>query len=111
MSLVVLCEFKARPDREAELVRIARALAAATATEPGTLRYQWFRAQKPGHYSIIEEYLDADAAETHNDHVAALLREFFEVAELVSIAFFGELNQYLRDWINGREGVALNLPL
>ena len=111
MSLLVLCEFKARPNGEAELVRIARALAAETTTEPGTLRYQWFTTQKPGHYSIIEEYVDADAAETHNNHVEPLLREFFAVAELVSIAFFGELNQYLRDWINGRDGVALNRPL
>nr|WP_240486838.1 antibiotic biosynthesis monooxygenase [Hyalangium minutum] len=44
---------------------MARALASAAATEPGTLRYQWFVTQRPGHYSIIEEYVDADAAETH----------------------------------------------
>jgi hypothetical protein len=88
-----------------------RALASATATEPGTLRYQWFVTQKPGHYSIIEEYVDADAAETHNNHVASLLREAFTVADLVSVSFFGELNRYLRDWISGREGIALNMPL
>jgi quinol monooxygenase YgiN len=112
MSLVVLCEFKTKTaDSETELVRVARALAAAAATETTTLRYQWFRTQKPGHYSIIEEYVDADAAEAHNNHVASLLGEFFGVADLVSIAFFGELNKYLRDWINGREGVALNEPL
>ncbi|WP_157232114.1 antibiotic biosynthesis monooxygenase [Hyalangium minutum] len=46
-------------------MRVARALASAAATEPGTLRYQWFVTQRPGHYSIIEEYVDADAAETH----------------------------------------------
>jgi quinol monooxygenase YgiN len=111
MSLVVLCEFKARTDGEADLVRVARALASAAATEPGTLRYQWFVTQKPGHYSIIEEYVDADAAETHNKHVDSLLREFFAVADLVSVSFYGELNQYLRDWISGREGVAVNVPL
>jgi quinol monooxygenase YgiN len=113
MSLVVLCDFKARTDGEADFVRVARALASAAATEPGTLRYQWFSTQKPGHYSIIEEYVDADAAETHNNGpvVAALLRELFAVADLVSIAFYGELNKYLRDWASGREGVALNLPL
>ncbi len=112
MSLLVQCEFKARTaDGEAELVRVARALAAAAATEPGTLRYEWFVTQKPGHYSILEEYVDADAAEAHNNHVDALLRELFAVAELVSIAFYGELNQYLRDWATGREGVAINAPL
>lgn len=112
MTLLVQCEFRVRqPGNEPELVRIARALASSAATEPGTLRYQWFTAQKPGHYTILEEYADADAAETHNGNVGKLLAEFFSVAELVSIAFYGELNKYLRDWIEGREGVALNVPL
>jgi len=29
----------------------------------------------------------------------------------VSAAFYGELNQYLRDWITGRDGIAVNTPL
>ncbi|MCP3167789.1 putative quinol monooxygenase [Myxococcus qinghaiensis] len=111
MSLMVLCEFRTRTDGEATFLRVARALASAAATEPGTLRYQWFVTQKPGHYSIIEEYVDADAAETHNNHVEPLLRELFAVAELVSVSFFGELNPYLREWSSGREGVAVNRPL
>lgn len=111
MSLLVQCEFKVRADSEAEFLRVARALAAAAATEPGTLRYQWFVTQKPGHYSILEEYVDADAAEAHNHHVDSLLREFFAVAELVSASFYGELNQYVRDWISGREGITVNVPL
>lgn len=112
MSLLVQCEFRVqRPDKEPELVRLARALALAAAEEPGTLRYQWFVTQRPGHYTILEEYVDAAAAETHNGNVAALLAEFFSVAELVSVSFYGELNQYLRDWISGRDGVSLNVPL
>lgn len=111
MSLVVLCECRVRIDGESEFLRVAKALAAAAATEPGTLRYQWFATQKPGHYSIIEEYVDADAAETHNNHVDSLLRELFAVADLVSVAFYGELNQYLRDWSAGRDGVAVHVPL
>jgi len=110
MSLVVICEFKVRAD-EAEFLRVARALASVAATEPGTLRYQWFVTQKPGHYSIIEEYVDADAAEAHNNHVASLLREAFAAAELVSASLYGELNQYLRDWISGREGIAVHTAL
>jgi quinol monooxygenase YgiN len=111
MSLLVLIECRVRGDGEAEFLRLARALASATATEPGTLRYQWFVTQKPGHYSIIEEYADADAAEAHNHHVEPLLRELFTVVDLVSAQFFGELNQYIRDWIAGREGIALHVPL
>ena len=108
----MLCEFRVKaPDGEPELVRLARALASAAAGEPGTLRYQWFVTQRPGHYEIIEEYVDADAAETHNGNVAALLVEFFSVAELVSVSFYGELNEYLRGWISGRDGVAINVPL
>jgi quinol monooxygenase YgiN len=111
MSLTVVIEFSIRPDGEAEFLRLARALASAAATEAGTLRYEWFVTQKPGHYSIIEEYVDADAAEAHNNHVEPLLREMFAVVDLVSVSFFGELNQYIRDWIAGREGIALNRPL
>lgn len=112
MTLLVQLEFRVRhPDNESELVRLARALASAAAGEPGTLRYQWFVTQKPGHYSILEEYVDADAAQRHNANVEPLLVQFFGVAELVSVAFYGELNQYLRDWIAGREGVSLNTPL
>jgi quinol monooxygenase YgiN len=112
MTLFVQCEFRVqRPDNESELIRLARALASAAADEPGTLRYQWFVTQQPGHYTILEEYVDADAAETHNRNVEALLVEFFSVAELVSVSLYGELNKYLRDWISGRAGVALNVPL
>lgn len=112
MTLLVQCEFRVRqPDNEPELVRIAKALASAAAGEPETLRYQWFTTQRPGHFTILEEYVNADAAEKHNNNVGALLREFFSVAELVSISFYGELNKYLRDWISGRDGVALNVPL
>jgi quinol monooxygenase YgiN len=111
MSLLVQLEFKAKSDSESEFLRLARALAAAAATEPETLRYEWFVTDKPGHYSILEEYVDADAAEAHNNRAAPLLREFFTVAELVSAAFYGELNPYLRDWITGRDGIAVNSPL
>jgi len=111
MSLVVQLELKAKTDQEPEFLRLARALAAAASTEAGTLRYQWFTTQKPGHYAILEEYVDADAAEAHNHRAAPLLRELFGVAELVSAAFYGELNQYLRDWVTGREGISVHAPL
>src|SRR3569623_2092321 len=97
MSLLVQLEFRAKDDPE--FLRVARALAAAAATERDTLRYQWFATQRPGHYTILEEYVDADAAEAHNHRQAALLREFFGVAELVSAAIYGEQNQNLRDWM------------
>jgi quinol monooxygenase YgiN len=111
MSLLVQLEFRVRTGSETEFLRLARALASTAATEPGTLRYQWFVTEKPGHYSILEEYVDADAAQAHNDHVAPLLREIFGVVELVSASFYGELNQYIRDWITGREGITVHTPL
>lgn len=109
MSLLVVLEFKTT--NEPEFRRVAHALAAEAATEAGTLRYEWFSTQKPGHFSIIEEYVDADAAEAHNNHVGALLGELFAVVELVSASFYGELNKYIRDWITGREGISVNVPL
>jgi quinol monooxygenase YgiN len=111
MSLLVQLEFKVRTGSETEFLRLAHALAAAAATEPGTLRYQWYTTQKPHHYAILEEYVDADAAQAHNANVGPLLREIFGVVDLVSAAFYGELNQYLRDWVTGREGITLHTPL
>jgi quinol monooxygenase YgiN len=112
MTFISQCEFRVKsPELEPELVRVAKALAAAAAKEPGTLRYQWYVPQRAGHYTIIEEYVDADAAEAHNHNVHALLVEFFALRELVSVSLYGELNQYLRDWITGREGVTVNRPL
>jgi quinol monooxygenase YgiN len=111
MTLLVQLELEVRPGRETEFLRLARALASAASTEPGTLRYQWFTTQRPGRYAILEEYVDADAAEAHNHHVAPLLGEIFAVCDLVSAAFYGELNPYIRDWISGREGIALHTPL
>lgn len=90
---------------------MARALASGAESEVGTLRYQWFKAQEPGHYTNLEEYVDADAAEAHNSHLESLLVEFFSVADLVSVSFYGELNEYLRAWISGRSGIAVNAPL
>lgn len=111
MSLLVVIEIKTTTEHEPEFLRVGRALAAAAATEPETLRYDWFATPTPGLYKVLEEYADADAAEAHNHHVAALLGELFAVSELVSASFYGELNPYLRDWITGREGVTLHTPL
>ncbi|MGE0868365.1 MAG: antibiotic biosynthesis monooxygenase family protein [Kofleriaceae bacterium] len=111
MSLLVQLELKVRTGRDAEFLRIARALAAATQDEPGTLRYQWFVTPKPGHYAILEEYVDADAAEAHNHHVAPLLGELFTIADLVTASFYGELNQYIREWVTGRDGITIHTPL
>lgn len=113
MSLLVQLEFKVRGDNETEMLRVARALAEIAATEPDTLRYKWYATRKPGHFAILEEYANADAAEAHNKNprIAPLLQQFFAVAELVSASFYGELNQYLRDWISGRDDIALHLPL
>jgi hypothetical protein len=40
-----------------------------------------------------------------------LLREIFAVSDLVSASFYGELNQYVRDWIAGRDGIAVHRAL
>ena len=76
-----------------------------TALHPTATDYLYFVADAQGHSRFAVDL------KTHNANVHGLLVEFFAVAELVSIAFFGELNQYLRDWIAGRDGVALNVAL
>jgi hypothetical protein len=111
MSFFSICEFQVRNGAEAEFLRVARALAQATTIEPGTLRYQWHVTPTPGRYSIVEEYVDADAAQTHNNHVGPLLGQLFALGELVSANLFGELNDYISAWATGRPGVTVHKVL
>ena len=44
--------------------------------------------------------------------VARLIAVVLDCAEPRKLAaFYGELNPYIRDWITGRENIALNLPM
>jgi len=51
----------------------ARALAKASAYEPGTVRYDWYQGADPADFVIIEEYVDSEAAFAHNARREELL--------------------------------------
>jgi quinol monooxygenase YgiN len=60
---------------------IARQLAANTLSQDkGCLRYEWFRADAPQTYILIERWMDQAAAQAHlkADHFAALMPKFME---------------------------------
>ena len=60
---------------------IARQLAANTlAQDKGCLRYEWFRADAPQTYILIERWTDQAAVQAHlkADHLAALMPKYME---------------------------------
>jgi quinol monooxygenase YgiN len=64
------------PGREAEFEALARQLEADTrAREEGCLRYEWYRAEAPQTYVLIERWRDRDAAAAHlvAPHLLAIL--------------------------------------
>jgi quinol monooxygenase YgiN len=62
------------PGKEAEFEALARELEASTvANDKGCLRYEWYRAETPGTYILIERWVDRDAVQAHrkSPHMAA----------------------------------------
>jgi quinol monooxygenase YgiN len=48
-----------------EFTRIAQAMTAVAATEPGTLGYEWFASADGKRFRLVETYADASAIEAH----------------------------------------------
>ncbi|WP_067564796.1 putative quinol monooxygenase [Nocardia acidivorans] len=106
MSFFVRARFDIHDGRQADFEEAALALRAQAAEEPETLRYRWF-SNAPGSYVAIEEYVDADAAMTHNDRGAKHLERIFECAELVSAEIYGPIGPWVREWADTRPQVTL----
>src|SRR5580692_5604251 len=48
-----------------EFTRIAQAMTAVAAAEPGTLGYEWFASADGKRFRLVETYVDASAIEAH----------------------------------------------
>jgi quinol monooxygenase YgiN len=48
-----------------EFTRIAQAMTAVAAAEPGTLGYEWFASADGKRFRLVETYADASAIEAH----------------------------------------------
>jgi quinol monooxygenase YgiN len=96
MSLTARAELTARPGRRDDFVLVAKALAAAAADEPGTLRYDWFEDADPAKFVVIEQYVDSAAAFAHNAHCEELLANLTDVAEMTSVHLHGDITPDLQ---------------
>ncbi|MEV6071323.1 antibiotic biosynthesis monooxygenase [Nocardia sp. NPDC052001] len=106
MSFFVRARFDVREGRQAEFEEAALALRAQAAEEPETLTYRWF-STVPGSYVALEEYVDSDAAQAHNERGAKWLESVFDCAELVSAEIYGPTGAWLREWAAERPQVTL----
>ena len=57
--------FVVSSERLAEFTRIAQAMTAVSAAEPGTLGYEWFASADGKRFRLVETYADANAIEAH----------------------------------------------
>jgi quinol monooxygenase YgiN len=104
MTLVSRVEFTARDGQREAFIEAAKALAAATVSEPGTLRYDWYQDADPDRFVVLEEYVDAAAAFAHNEHCEQLLANAFALAEMTALQLHGDITPDLQAFVD-------NLPV
>ena len=65
-----------KPGMEAQAEALFREVEAATlANDKGCIRYEWYRAEEPGTYILIERWSDREAIQAHfkSSHMTELL--------------------------------------
>ncbi|WP_433005493.1 putative quinol monooxygenase [Kribbella sp. CA-294648] len=100
MTLVSRVEFTAHDGKREAFVVAAKALAAATETEPGTLRYDWYQDADPDRFVVLEEYVDAAAAFAHNQHCEQLLANAFALADMTALQLHGDITPDLQAFVD-----------
>jgi quinol monooxygenase YgiN len=77
---LLFVKLKIKPGTDAEFVATAQQLAQASRTEPGCLSYELWKSADDLFYSVVERYVDADAAQAHRktDHYRSIGRKLGE---------------------------------
>jgi quinol monooxygenase YgiN len=99
MTILVRAELATLPGAQDGFVTLAKALAAATDDEPGTLRYDWYVEADETRFVVIEEYVDSAAAFAHNAHCEELLGRVGEFAKMTLLQVHGEVSPELESWL------------
>jgi quinol monooxygenase YgiN len=111
MTIIVRAELRALAGKREDFTVLANALVDATNDEPGTLRYTWYSSNDPDEFIVLEEYADAQAALSHNEHCAELLQRIPALAEMTSVHVHGTLSAELQSWINSSPVAHSHPPL
>ena len=72
---------RVNPGMEERVEALLREITANTlAQDAGCLRYEWYRAEEPHTYVLLERWTDREAVQAHlkADHMAALLPKLME---------------------------------
>ena len=80
----VIVTLRIKSGSEARAEELLRELETETAeNDKGCLRYQWYRAEQPGTYYLLERWSDQAAIDAHLKaaHMARLLPQIAECAE------------------------------
>jgi quinol monooxygenase YgiN len=80
---------RVNPGMEQTFEALARHITANTlANDHGCLRYEWYRADAPQTYILLERWTDVGSVQAHlkSEHIAALMPKFREcVPEMFSV--------------------------
>ena len=79
----VIVTLKIKPAMEATAEELFRQLESETTeNDSGCLRYQWYRAEHPGTYYLLERWSDQAALDEHSkaEHMAKLMPQITECA-------------------------------
>ena len=57
--------FAVKDEQLEEFKYVAQSMTAVSATEPGTLGYEWFVSADGKHFRLVETYADSSAIEAH----------------------------------------------
>ena len=79
----MIVTLQVRPGMEAKAEDLLRQLEQETAeNDPGCLRYQWYKAEQPCLYYLLERWTDQKAIDAHAQaaHMARLLPQIAECA-------------------------------
>jgi quinol monooxygenase YgiN len=79
----MIATLQVKPGMEAKAENLMRQLELETAeNDPGCLRYQWYRAEQPCLYYLLERWTDQAAKEAHLKaaHMARILPQLAECA-------------------------------
>jgi quinol monooxygenase YgiN len=75
----------------------ARFIERVEASEPNTLRYEWFLSEDGGKCYILELYKDSEALWSHLANIRDLYAPLFELAQITRIEVFGAASEGVKN--------------
>lgn len=105
-TILVNTRFTVPEDRCVEFEVIVSELGDRTEYEPGALMYRFYRG-RPGHYSVIEEYEDADAVFAHQAGNQDLLTRAAFCPDHIATQIHGPVGPAIRAWAQSDPTVML----